>query len=726
MTPAIDMINKLKFDLGHHLPSILQTEGSECGLACLAMVATYHGYSTSLPELRKSHPVSLKGATLEDICQIAEKIGLVPRGLRLDLDELGQLECPAILHWNLNHFVVLKKVQGRTVVILDPGSGEVHLTLDEVSEQFTGVALELSPGFEFQRKTPPPPLKLSQIVGRVAGLKRSLVQLFMLALALEAIALFTPVLTQWITDEAIVSADRDLMTTLGLSAITLAVAMVMITAVRAWVALYIGTHFNLQWMANVMSHLLKLPVDFFERRHLGDIVSRFGSVSTITHTLTGATVEVALDGLLAVGTFTMMLVYNGFMALVPLATVALYALFRWLRYNAVRMASSGALAKHAKEQTYFLETLRGVRSIKLVNRESERRSAWLTLWVDATNAGLKVERMNLVFGTVWGLMSSIERAAVLWMGALFVMDHKMSLGMMLAFLAYKEQFVGRISTLVERIVDIKMLSVSSERLADIVMSVPEESASHRAASPVTDLTLTLDKVTYRYSVNEVAILSAASLTIKPGECVAIVGASGAGKTTCLKVLMGILKPTGGKVLIGGVPLSKLGLHAYRNIVAAVMQDDHLFAGSMFDNICLLDPKPDEAWAHECARVAQVHDEIVAMPMGYFTLVGDMGTVLSGGQKQRILLARALYRRPKILVLDEATSHLDIQNESRIGEAIAALNITRIIIAHRPQTISIADRIIRLERGRLTEVTRSYPQKPSAPELEPAVDRLTAA
>jgi ATP-binding cassette subfamily B protein RaxB len=700
------MMNQLNLGFRRRIPVILQTEASECGLACVCMIANYFGYKTDLNELRKEHRVSLKGATLEDIASICESLGLVARGLRLEPNELAQLAKPAILHWNLNHFVVLTATRAGKVWVIDPAHGELELDVAEVSAQFTGVALELAPGFEFQRKTPPPPLKLSHLVGRVTGLRASLFQIFMLALVLEGLAVTLPLITQWITDEVIVAGSHDLLTTLGLAAMAVGVVMAAISALRGWVALYIGSHFNLQWMANVMAHLLKLPIDYFERRHIGDVVSRFGSVGTIAHTLTGTTVEIALDGLLAIGMLGMMLLYSTLLSLVVIGIVVIYAALRWVRFKAVRAASSGALAKHAKEQTYFLETIRGVRSVKLFNKEPQRRAAWLTLWVDATNASLQIDRFNLFFTGAWGILSSIERAGVLWLGALAVIDHRLSLGMLMAFLAYKEQFSGRVNSLVDRIVEVKMLSVATERLADIVLGEPEEKPGHQSKEPLGESTLALDHVSFKYAAGERAVLSNVNLIVRPGECIAIIGPSGCGKTTCMKLLLGILAPTQGQVRFSDRPLKQLGLRRYREFVAAVMQDDHLFAGSIFDNICFHDAKPDAEWMHECSRNAGMHAEIIAMPMGYYTLVGDMGTVLSGGQKQRLLLARALYRRPKILFLDEATSHLDLENERKISDSLSRLQMTRIMIAHRPQTIAIADRVYRMHECRLIE-EKSY-------------------
>ncbi len=712
---------ELKFDLSHRLPVILQTEATECALACIAMIASYYGHGTDLPELRKRFDISLKGATLNRVVEIADQLGMSSRPLQLALDELSHLQTPALLHWDLNHFVVLKMVKGNWVYLHDPAIGEIRLSLKELSEHFTGVALELSPGLNFQRKAAQPPIQLSAVVGRLVGLKRGLMQLAALALVLETFSLVLPILTQWITDEAIVAGNHDLLTMLGLGMVAIGISTAVISAVRSWIGIYISTHFNLQWMSNVMGRLLKLPVNYFERRHLGDIVSRFGAVRTIEHGLTSATIDAALDGLMACGTLIMMLVYSPALTAVTLGAVLLYAVLRWLRFDTEKAAATGVITKQAKEQTYFLETIRGVRSIKMFNRENERRAAWMNLWVEATNAGLVMQKLNLLFGTSWSFISTIERAWVFWLGASAVIDHRLSLGMLFAFLSYKEQFSGRVNQLIDRLVEFRMLSISVERLADIVLTAPEERTTVPKKEVPDNLTLKIKNVSFRYAADDHLILDNASLTIQPGECIAIIGPSGCGKSTFLKLMLGILKPGKGKIQLGGLTIDQLGLRNYRNVISSVMQDDHLFSGSVYDNIGFLDPKPDSEWLRECAKAACIHDEIMEMAMGYHTLVGDMGTVLSGGQKQRVLLARALYNRPRILFLDEATSHLDMENEAKIGNAIATLNITRIMIAHRPQTIAIADRVFLLKNGKFVNLVKRVDaidgqDKPAMPAL----------
>jgi ATP-binding cassette subfamily B protein RaxB len=694
----------LDFGASRRLPLYLQTEAAECGLASLGMVASYHGHRIALAGLRRRFALSLKGATLAYLMQVAGRLGLAPRPLRLELDELPQLRTPCILHWDLNHFVVLKSAAAREAVIHDPAFGVRRLPMAEVSRHFTGIALELVPTADFRPADERHRVRLRELTGPVTGLARSLAQVLLLALALQSFAVLAPFYMQWVVDGAVVSADRDLLTVLGLGFLLLALMQVAVAALRSWVVLYLGTTLNLQWLANVFSHLLRLPVAWFEKRHLGDVVSRFGAVTTIQRTLTSSFVEAVIDGMMALATLAMMLVYSGALTALAVAAVAAYAASRAAFYAPLRRATEEHIVHAARQQSHFLETVRGVQSIKLFGRQEERRARWLNLVVDATNRDLAVQKLSLGFRSANGLVFGAERIAVVWVGALLVLDAAFSVGMLFAFMAYKEQFSARVAGLIDRLIELKMLQLQGERLADIVLTPPEEEAPSPAPA-VADASIEVRNLSFRYSDTEPFVLKDCSLRIEPGESVAIVGPSGGGKTTLVKIMLGLLAPTDGKVLVGGIDLQRLGVEPYRRLAGTVMQDDPLFAGSIADNVSFFDPSPSQEAIERCTRLAAVHDDIVAMPMGYRTLIGDMGAALSGGQRQRILLARALYKQPRILFLDEATSALDVQRERQVNEAIRGLNLTRILIAHRPETIASAGRVIVLQGGRVAQDLR---------------------
>jgi ATP-binding cassette, subfamily B, bacterial CvaB/MchF/RaxB len=692
-------------------PMLLQTEAAECGLACLAMVAACHGLVTDLPTLRRRFPLSLKGATMADLTRIAAQLHFTPRALRAELSHLSQLQLPCVLHWELNHFVVLTEVTSKGAVIHDPARGVRRLSTAEVSKAFTGVVLELTPATDFKPKVRKQTVTLRQLLGRVSGLKRSLLQIFALALALEAFMLLSPFFMQWVVDGVLVSADRDLLVTLGLGFGLLVLIQVATGAIRSWAVLYLSATLNLQWLSNVFAHLMRLPMPWFEKRHTGDVMSRFGAVQQIQQTLTTHFIEAVLDGLLVVLTLAMMWVYSGTLTAIALGCVVVYALLRWAFFRPLREATEEAIVFDAKKSSHFLESLRGVQSIKLFNRQEDRQAQFMNRVVDAMNANITTRKLDLVFSVTHKLVFGLERIAVVWVGALLVLDRSFSVGMLFAFFAYKEQFALRVSGLIDKVVELKMLKLQGERLADIVLTAPEEevmvparamSAGASARAP----SLELRGVGFRYSESDPILLRNLNVLIEPGESVAIVGPSGCGKTTLLKLMLGIHSPQRGEILVGGVPLKQLGLRAWRESFATVMQDDQLFAGSISDNISFFDPQADAAWVEECARVASVSDDIEAMPMAYHTLIGDMGTSISGGQKQRLLLARALYKRPQFLFLDEATSALDVDRERLVNHAVRQLNITRVIVAHRPETIASAGRVIVLSEGRIAQDLRS--------------------
>ncbi|MGH8798266.1 MAG: peptidase domain-containing ABC transporter [Caldimonas sp.] len=706
---TVAMLDSLRLGLGgRRLPMLLQTEGAECGLACLAMVASHHGLQSDLPTLRRRFSLSLKGATMVDLIRMAGQLQLNPRALRAEMEHLPQLELPCILHWDLNHFVVLKEIRRGKAVIHDPARGVRRLSMAEVSKHFTGIALELTPQSDFRPQVTRQSVNLRQLLGRVSGLKRSLLQIFALAFALEGFMLLTPFYLQWVVDSVLVGADRDLLVTLGLGFGLLVLIQVGAGTIRSWAVLHLSSTLNLQWLGNVFAHLMRLPVAWFEKRHTGDVMSRFGAVQQIQQTLTTSFIEAVLDGLLVVVTLAMMLVYSATLTAIALASVGVYALLRWAFFRPLREATEEAIVFDAKRSSHFLESLRGVQSIKLFNAEEDRQGRFMNLVVDAMNAHIATRKLDLLFGVLHKLVFGLERVAVVWVGALLVLDHRFSVGMLFAFLAYKEQFAQRVSGLIDKLVEVKMLKLQGERLADIVLAEPEprvDIASRDSGAPVG---IELDNVSFGYSDAEPEVLRKLSLRIDPGESVAVVGPSGCGKTTLLKLMLGIHVPHGGDVKIGGVSLSRLGLRAWRDMIGTVMQDDHLFAGSIADNIGFFDSRQDLAWVEECARIAAVHDEIEAMPMGYHTLIGDMNASISGGQRQRILLARALYKRPKFLFLDEATSALDVDREREVNQAIRHLKLTRIIVAHRPETIASASRVIVLSDGRVAQDLRSVP------------------
>lgn len=703
------LINDLDFDLFSRLPLLLQTEKTECGLACLGMISGYHGHRYDLRSLRRSFPISQKGATLKDLISIANGLSLGTRALKLELEDLVSLKLPCVLHWDFNHFIVLKKVNSKVIIVHDPAVGERVIPIAEASKHFTGVALELWPNANFAKKDDAKVVKVRDVVGPLQGASRSFAQIIILALVIEVFAIVSPFFLQWTIDNAIVSADRDLMTTLAIGFALLMLMQQTVGTLRSWVIIYMGTTLNLQWRSNVFTHLLQLPMQYFEKRHLGDIVARFSAVDSIQRTLTTSFLEAILDGLMTFVTLSLMFLYSATLGGLAVVTMVLYALSRWFWYKPLRHATEAQIVHAAKQQSHLLESIRGVKAIKLFQRNFERRSAWLTLTVQQMNADLRSQKLQLAYRVVNGVLFGITNILVIWLGALMVMDGDFTIGALMAFNSYKGQFDTRVSSLIDKFFEMKMLNLQADRLADIVMSPPEQmSARSDQLGLQSDCRIEIKDLSFRYSPNDPFVLKQVSFSIFPGESVAIIGASGCGKTTLMNLLLGVLSVEQGDILFGNFSIKQHGASVVRRHVATVLQDDTLFAGSLAENISFFDPEFDQSWIESCAKMACMHDEISSMPMGYNTLVGDMGTVLSGGQKQRILLARALYKRPQVLLLDEATSHLDVRNEKKVNEIISSLEITRVIIAHRPETIASADRIIALRDGCAVELSRPVP------------------
>lgn len=692
---ADDSGARLHFGWGKRLSMIRQSEAAECGLACLAMIAGYHGQHVELPTLRQRFPTSLKGVTLGRLIEMGETLGFSCRPLRLDLNELPRLRTPCILHWNLDHFVVLRKVGKHGAVIHDPASGERRLKFQELSSSMSGVALELSKDPSFQRNKPPPPVSLRKLAGSIEGLGRSLAVVFSLALVLELFALLWPQFLQMAVDQVLADGDRDLLTFLGLSFILLLCIQTLVSALRTWTVIWLSTNFNLSWSGNVFRHLMRLPQAYFLKRHLGDIVSRFSAVSVIQQTLTTQFVGVILDGLMAMLTLLVMLLYGPLLTAVVILTVLLYAGLRALYYRVYFESNLSQITVSAKQQSCFLESVRGVQTLRLHNKSGAQTGRYLNATADMLNTAIGVQKLNLAFGSLQSLVNGAQRIGVLWLGAWLALGGKFSAGMLMAFVAYADQFAGRAAGLIDFVIQLKLLRIQSDRLADIVLTEPERHVESNYVGPLPEPSVRFERVSFRYAEGEPWVLKDCSFDIAAGESVVITGPSGCGKSTLMRLVLGLLDPQDGVIKIGGIDLKQLGKRAWRGMLGSMLQDDTLFAGSVADNVSFHDEAATPERIERAARLAELHDDIAAMPMGYHTPVGDMGSSLSGGQRQRLLLARALYREPKVLVLDEATSHLDVVCEQKINATLKSLAITCIVVAHRPETIRNAERVLDL-------------------------------
>ena len=678
--------------LSPRVPVVLQSEAPECGIACLAMVASFHGHRTDLSAMRLRLSPSLKGITLKHIAQIAETMGMTARGVQVPLESLGKLRMPAILHWDMNHFVVLTEAAGRKITVHDPARGKRVMTLDEASRHFTGVAMEFTPTDAFQQKDEREKIHSWQLLGVASSLKGTIAQILLLSFALEVFAIAMPFFLQLTVDRVLVGRDRDLLTVLGVAFGTLVVIQVAVTAVRAWVGVFLSTHINLRLLTTLFNHMLRLPLAWFEKRNIGDIVSKFRSVDAIQRTLTTTFVETAVDGMMVVLTLVVMSYYSLMLTGVVVAAALLYGIARWVFYYPERYATDERLGHEARSGTHFIETLRGMMAIKLNLREAERRSAYQNLVVDQTNAAVRVQNVGILQRAANGLVFGLENVIVIWLAALLVMEGKFTVGMLYAFIGFKLVFLTRVINLIDKWNEFRMLDLHAERIADIALAEPEKVQAGLPAAEAagSKLEITAKNLGFAYGP-EGFVFKGVDLSIAPGETVAIVGPSGCGKTTLIKVLLGLLPPTEGEVRVNGRNLADWDPAQYRARVGAVMQDDQLFVGTIEDNISFFDTEHDPARVRECARAAMIDDEIMAMPMQYNTIVGSLGMALSGGQKQRVLLARALYRRPQVLFLDEAFDQLDVALERQISGSLSRNDLSIVLVTHREETTAASGR-----------------------------------
>lgn len=688
------VINQLDMRWRRKVPIIHQTETSECGLACLAMVCGHYGKNIDLISLRRQFSLSARGANLAGMNEIAEQLGMATRALSLELDELSALKTPCILHWDFSHFVVLVSVKRNRFVLHDPARGRRNVGLDEMAQYFTGVALEVWPGSEFIAETVKNHIILSTLIHSIYGIKRTLAKIFCLSVVIETINLIMPIGTQLVMDHAISTGDQGLLTLICAGLMFFIILRAATGMFRAWSSLVMGTLINVQWQSGLFNHLLRLPLGYFERRKLGDIQSRFSSLDTLRATFTTSVVGAIMDSIMVGGVLVMMILYGGYLTWIVLGFTAVYVLIRLLTYGYYRQLSEETIIRGARSSSYFMETLYGIATVKIQGMAERRGMHWLNLKIDAINSGIKLTKMDLFFGGISTFVAACDQVAILWLGTSLVIDNQMTIGMFVAFGSFRGQFSERVTSLTNFLLQLRMMSLHNERIADIALHEKEEKKPDlnitAALSPVS---LETTELSYRYDSQSAPVFSGLTMSIVPGESVAITGASGAGKTTLMKVLCGLFEPDTGKVIINGIDIRKMGINNYHRMIACVMQDDRLFSGSIRENICGFIEGMDEAWMIECARASYIHDVIMKMPMGYETLIGELGEGLSGGQKQRIFIARALYRKPGVLFMDEATSSLDTESERFVNVAIKRMNITRIIIAHRETTLRTVDRII---------------------------------
>jgi ATP-binding cassette, subfamily B, bacterial CvaB/MchF/RaxB len=700
------------FDLGlfgtRRVPFVVASELNECGLACLAAISEFFRGEHGIAGIRRLAVHSGRGETLLDLRDLAERIGLATRGVRVGMGGLRELTKPAILHWDMNHFVVLERVTRRGIVIMDPAAGRMEVPWGEVNKSFTGVALETktTPAWR-QRTAPPRKVSVLDFIGPLSRWRMDFVLIIALSLLMEVLVLVAPLQMQMSIDHAVQSGDGRLVWVLGIGFAIVVLIQASVSMVRAWATAVFGTRVGYDLMDRFVRALHGKSARFFLKHHTADILSRSRSVDTIQTLVTAQLIQALLDAVMSVAMVLVMV------AIVPVmgAVVTGFGLLNLavtagLRHAAIEN-SRRALRVAAKAESLFLENARAARAIKLFGKESVRISVWRSKFVELTNLRLGDGRLMMFSGQAAQVTSGLGNVALIAVGTHLVLANTITLGTMLMFFVFRTFFVERLNNCVNYMMDLRRVQTHAERIDEVVSD--EDSAELDAEHPPFavgaegGVRIEVRDLWFRYGNDSPWILKGATLNIEPGESVAITGASGCGKSTLMGLMLGLLEPNRGEVLVNGRNLKTIASADYARVIGVVMQDDIMFQGTVAENISFFDAPLDMTRVVRCAEKANIARDIQAMPMQYYSLLAEAAMDISGGQKQRLFIARAVYHEPKVLFLDEATSHLDTDSERLVSEAVQAMQMTRVLVAHRRETIATADRVLVLDGEKGTVV-----------------------
>lgn len=686
---------------GARIPVVRQLAATECGTACLAMVLAYHGKFVGREELREVLNVGRDGTRARDLLNAGQHFGLRGRGVRLELAGLEHLPPATILHWDFNHFVVFERVVEAGIDVVDPAFGRRRIPMEDLKRSFTGVALVLEPSEEFDTSEKGAAKKHTELSktliasgewGRIA----------VTSLFLQLLTLALPLLTGAIVDRVAPRNDQHMLWMLSIGLFGVMVFNLLASVIRAHLLLHMRTLADARMTLGFLEHLIALPYAFFQRRSAGDLLMRLNSNVLIRQVLTSSALSGILDGVFMIGYFVLLFAISPRMGLLTFIFGALQAgIFFATRQKRTELNAT-LVARQAVSQSYQIEMFAGIETLKAMGAEARAQEHWSNLFVNVLNASLVEGRLAAAVDATSSTLRVAAPLAILSYGAFEVLNGSMTLGTMLAVNTFAAGVFTPLSNLVSTAVQLQIVGTHLERIADVREAPLEQKREMVRVAPVLGGRIELDHVSFRYSPLEPLVIDDVALKIEPGQMIAIVGRSGSGKSTLTSLLLGLYAPTAGRVLYEGSSLTDLELRSVRRQLGIVTQRAYLFASSIRSNIALSDPDLPLETIIEAAKIAQVHDEIMQMPMAYDTVLVDAGASLSGGQRQRIMLARALVRKPAVLLLDEATSALDAITERRVQAALNQLECTRIVVAHRLSTVFNADRILVMDRGRLTE------------------------
>lgn len=684
------------------VPFIVQTSTLDCGAACLAMVLAFHGRRVPLETLRTQLGMTRSGVSVKALLEIAESYDLTGSGWWVeDAVRLKDLMLPGIAHWQGQHFVVVEKVRGRSVTVIDPAVGRRDLTLDEFALGFQGSIVTLSPGENFRTGGDRVASPWRHVMRLAFEQKRLLTEIFSLSLLVQLVALTLPVVMAICIDSVIPRADVDLFRSIAFGLAAFTVAGLVTNLARQWFLVTLQERLNRKLLTRFFSHLLRLPLSFFRLRGSGDLLMRLNSNALIQEALSGQMLRMALD----IG-FALFYLLAVFFRSPPLAAVICVV-------AAVQMAVAVAFLRkiqshvqlenltQVQSQMYAGEAIRGIATVKSAGAEADVLSCWSGHFEKHLGASTALKRVSLIGEGALAVLAQSAPVILLVFGTALVLNGSLSLGSMIAFNVLAAAFFSPWASFVDSLKHLQAIRVSLIRLNDVLDADAEQAASIPRKAELGGH-LSLKGVSFRYSAREADVLRDIDLDILPGQMVALVGRSGSGKSTLAHILAALCAPTKGTFFFGDTDLQSLDFNSVRRQMGVVLQESFLFQETIAANIAFGNPATPHHQIVKAARIAAIDDDIQAMPLKYDTLLGEAGANISGGQRQRICLARALLNDPSLLILDEATSELDALSEKAIQENLSRLRCTRVIVAHRLSTVRNADVIVVLDHGRIVE------------------------
>jgi len=683
------------------VPFVQQLEWTDCGAASLCMVMAYHGKEVKLAEVRDAMGIGRDGVSAKSILDTAERYGLGGRGIKVDIAQIKLLKTGTILHWEFNHFLVFDRIVKTGVRVVDPATGPRDVPLAQFAKAFTGVAIELTPTPRFTKQKFEKG-RLKRYVDELLSEKGMFSRVIVISLALRLIALVMPLITGMIIDRVVPRSDYKLLYICLVAIGGMTLFNILAEVVRSFVLLHLRIALDTRMTLGFLDHMVSLPFSFFQKRSTGDLMMRVDSNGTVREIVTSKSMSAVIDGLFVLLYAAVIFYVNPLLGVITIVMSFAEALvFLCARPTYTRLLAAD-LDKQAKAHSYMVQMLGGMETLKCAGAERLGLEKWSNLYTDELNVKMQRARVSSYVDSIRAAVGSLGPMLILTIGATSVMDHKMTLGMMLAMNSLATSLFGPLSALVSSALELQLVQSHMDRIDDVLQTPVEQDRDAVQAPPRLRGHVSVKNLSFKYGEQAPLVVQNVSLDIPPGAAVALVGPSGSGKSTLLNLLSGLYKPVGGEIAYDGKPLHEMDLRGVRQQIGIVPQHPFIFGGTMRENIALASPGATLDRISRAAKVACLHDDVAEMPMSYDTVVSDGGASLSGGQRQRVAIARAVLRDPTLMLLDEATSALDNSTEKKVISGLETLRCTRITVAHRLSTVRNCDLIVVMEKGKVVE------------------------